>query len=308
MRRLSSVLWWLISAACPAQAAEPVRLAAPVVVDGRTIPYAEFALFMMPQQAFAVRYADRAESGTATFRGLSGALGQMDLRAPEEPGLEQLEVVNHRNGERAVISVFTMVPATRLGADGRLNGYRMGAYPKVPLRGMSIYLPPKGFVEVTADNADVQVSPNFRLGQFACKQEQGFPKYLLLRASLLLKLENILATLNRSGHPVDSFVIMSGYRTPWYNAVLKDARYSRHQWGGAADIYIDENPRDGFMDDLNGDGQVNRDDARWLAEFVDRMSQRGAFGPRVGGLSAYGSTSAHGPFVHVDVRGVRARW
>ena len=28
----------------------------------------------------------------------------------------------------------------------------------------------------------------------------------------------------------------------------------------------------------------------------------------VGGLGAYGSTAAHGPFVHVDTRGHRARW
>ena len=28
----------------------------------------------------------------------------------------------------------------------------------------------------------------------------------------------------------------------------------------------------------------------------------------VGGLSAYKANSAHGPFVHVDVRGRRARW
>ena len=28
----------------------------------------------------------------------------------------------------------------------------------------------------------------------------------------------------------------------------------------------------------------------------------------IGGLGVYGSTSAHGPFIHVDVRGTRARW
>jgi uncharacterized protein YcbK (DUF882 family) len=38
------------------------------------------------------------------------------------------------------------------------------------------------------------------------------------------------------------------------------------------------------------------------------MSRQGHFGPRIGGLGIYGSTSAHGPFIHVDVRGTRARW
>jgi len=62
------------------------------------------------------------------------------------------------------------------------------------------------------------------------------------------------------------------------------------------------------MDDLTGDGRVDRADAAWLASFVNRLSHNGAFGPDVGGLGVYGSTSAHGPFVHVDVRGSRARW
>jgi len=62
------------------------------------------------------------------------------------------------------------------------------------------------------------------------------------------------------------------------------------------------------MDDLNGDGRVNREDARWLAAFVNGLSRKGLFGEDVGGIGVYGSTSAHGPFVHVDVRGTRGRW
>jgi hypothetical protein len=62
------------------------------------------------------------------------------------------------------------------------------------------------------------------------------------------------------------------------------------------------------MDDLNGDGKTDRGDARWLAEFIKDMSARGEFGSRVGGIGVYGATAAHGPFVHVDARGTRARW
>ncbi len=174
--------------------------------------------------------------------------------------------------------------------------------------GLDIYLPPRGFVEVTPDNAGVQLSPNFTLGEFVSKQASGYPKYLVLRSSLLLKLENILASLNKAGHPTDGFVIMSGYRTPFYNRAIGNVQYSRHVWGGAADFYIDEAPADGRMDDLNKDGRVDRADAEWLAKFINGMSRRGDFGRRVGGVGIYGSTAAHGPFVHVDVRGTRARW
>jgi len=79
-------------------------------------------------------------------------------------------------------------------------------------------------------------------------------------------------------------------------------------FGGAADFYIDDHPKDGQMDDMNGDGKIDKQDARWLAAYVSDMSQRGEFGKRIGGIGVYGRNSAHGPFVHVDVRGSRARW
>ena len=101
---------------------------------------------------------------------------------------------------------------------------------------------------------------------------------------------------------------MSGYRTPFSNKAIGNVQYSRHVWGGAADFYIDQSPKDGVMDDLNKDGVVNREDAVWLANFISNMSKQGAFGPRVGGLGIYGANAAHGPFVHVDVRGTLARW
>ena len=77
--------------------------------------------------------------------------------------------------------------------------------------------------------------------------------------------------------------------------------------GGAADVFVDSDG-DGNMDDLDGDGAVTRDDAAWLARFIDDMERAGRFGELVGGVGTYGSDAAHGPFVHVDARGYRARW
>ncbi len=276
------------------------RLSTPVIIDGRTIPYREFAIYLMPGQPFSVSFHDATGHHTP--------VRQTPLKAPDEPGLTSREIENPDSGEVALIHVFTLVPAGRVDARGYLNGYRIGSYPQRPLRGLDIYRPPDGFVEVTAENAHTRISPNFRLEQFVSKQEQGYPKYVVLRANLLLKLENILATLNRSGRTVGSLTVMSGYRTPWYNQAIGNVPYSRHVWGGAADVYIDESPPDGRMDDLNGDGRIDRDDARWLADFVNRMSRRGDFGPRIGGLGIYGSNAAPGPFIHVDVRGSAARW
>lgn len=295
--------WLLLLLASPALGWNAARLSEPVVIDGQSIAYPEFAIYLMPGQRVPVVAAAGATVKFAD-RPLTGEV----LEAPAEPGLSRLEIHQPKDGETVLIHVFTLVPASRVDADGRLNGYRIGRYPAEPLRGLAIYRPPRGFIEVTEANEDVQVSPNFRLGQFVSKQDHGYPRYLVLRTGLLLKLEQILASLNRGGRVTDKLVVMSGFRTPFYNHAIGNVPYSRHTWGGAADIYIDEAPADGLMDDLDGNGRIDIGDARWLARFVDAMSKRGVFGSRIGGLGIYGSNAAHGPFIHVDVRGTAARW
>jgi hypothetical protein len=291
-----------------AAAWDDARLTTPLVVDDQVISYPVFAIYLLPGQPFSVRYQDGLQRGELEFGDISGPVGDTPLQAPVTPGLQTLRVTDAAGMEQATVNVFTMTPAGKLTPDDHLNGYRIGPYPQEPLRGQDIYLPPGGFVEVTADNAQTRLSPNFTLGQFVAKQNQGYPKYVVLRASLMEKLESILATLNRQGHRTSSLYIMSGYRTPWYNKSIGNVPYSRHVWGDAADFFIDEAPADGQMDDLNGDGVVNRKDAQWLADFLNGMSQRGEFGAGIGGIGIYDSTPAHGPFVHVDVRGTRARW
>lgn len=290
--------------ASPAGAWESERLTSPVTVNRFEVRYPEFAIFVMPRSVIQVSVAERA---TLLFLGRRLPAADVTLRAPERPGLEVMEIANEVTGEIARINVFTMVPGSAV-RDGRLNGYRIGRYPAEPLRGLDIYRPPQGFVEVTPENRDVRVSPNFTLGEFVAKQASDWPKYVVLRAALLIKLETILEELNASGRPTGDLVVMSGYRTPHYNRTIGNVQYSRHVWGGAADFYIDESPADGRMDDLNGDGAVDIEDARWLASFVNALSHEGLFGEDVGGIGVYGSMSAHGPFVHVDVRGTRARW
>ncbi len=294
--------------ASPALAWDSARLSVPVRVNGLTVPYPIFSIFVMPGSRIDAGFVDAAGGAEISLGGRDHELGQGDLIASADPGMEILELRNVESGEVARINVFTLTPASRVDGNGRLNGYRIGAYPAEPLHGLDIYLPPDGFVEVTSENLDIRLSPNFDLREFVSKQAAEHPKYLILRPELLLKLENILASLNRAGFPTGDFVIMSGFRTPFYNRAIGNVPNSRHVFGGAADFYIDERPADGVMDDLNGDGRLDRGDARWLADFINEMARRGDFGPRVGGLGVYGRTSAHGAFVHIDVRGTPARW
>lgn len=226
--------------------------------------------------------------------------------APSKPDHYRLAIVGPGQAELTV-NIAVEVPAAKI-RNGRLNGYRIGNYPARPLRGLSIYNRPEGFIEVMPEHLVLQVSPRFQLAQFLCRQESNFPKYLLLRPRLLLKLEYLLDRLNEAGYPISNFHVMSGYRTPAYNAHIGNGRYSRHTWGGAADIFVDQNPRDGVMDDLNNDGHIDKADAHWLAKFIESLAEREDYKPFIGGLSPYGSTASHGPFVHIDVRGSHARW
>jgi len=118
----------------------------------------------------------------------------------------------------------------------------------------------------------------------------------------------MLEHVNAAGIRADTFHVMSGYRTPYYNRSIGNVKYSRHVYGGAADIFIDEQPQDGMMDDLNKDGKSDVYDAGVLYDLIDKLYGTDTYKSFVGGLGRYKKTSAHGPFVHVDVRGFRARW
>lgn len=231
------------------------------------------------------------------------ALAAMDRHwtwtAPATPGLYPLQVVSSDQRDSLMIQAFVLVPYRQMRGE-YLNGYRIGRYPVRPLRGLAIYRPPSGFVEVTRDNEDAFVSQHFRLKQFLCKQSGGYPKYVVLNEELLQKLEHLLELTNAAGYQASTFYIMSGYRTPAYNRSLGNVMYSRHTFGSAADIFIDEN-HDGRMDDLNGDGRSDERDAAVLYRLFDDAQGSG-------GLGKYHETRSHGPFVHVDIRDRRARW
>ena len=51
---------------------------------------------------------------------------------------------------------------------------------------------------------------------------------------------------------------------------------------------------------------LSSDDAAILAEAADRVER--AHPELAGGVGIYRANRAHGPFVHIDVRGARARW
>ena len=115
---------------------------------------------------------------------------------------------------------------------------------------------------------------------------------------LELVLERISHTRGReSGDVPVEFDLHSGFRTPAYNRhVPRAARDSRHQFGDALDVAID----------ADGNGKINRKDARIVAAAVDSVETE--YPELVGGMGVYTSRRYSHPYVHIDVRGRRVRW
>jgi hypothetical protein len=240
----------------------------------------------------------------------SAAGDTMAVLAPEEPGLWRVAI---KIGEAIrPVSDFNVITLKPFSAKqrGRVGLYYLGNWPNERARARARYAPPRGFIEVTLENRDTFVSGHFRLGDFLTKDQfDVWPKYLVLETRLLDKLELVLAELRALGIRTDGVKVLSGFRTPQYNRGGGDPRgraaLSRHMYGDAADIYID-NDGNGTMDDLNGDGRVNIRDARVIQDAVDRIER--AHPQLVGGCGIYPGTGSHGPFTHIDTRGFRSRW
>jgi hypothetical protein len=271
-----------------------------VAAKGQTFTARVASVFVMPGERLSL--AVTGGSGAPRVETAAGLLEPKGPRAwqwhaPLTPGLRTLTFGDAREKERLELHAFVMVPATEIRG-GSLHGYRIGSYPERSA--------PEGYIQVTPENLRTKLSPHFELRQFLCKQPGGFPKYVVLQEALPLKLETVIDALDRAGRKVDTLEIMSGYRTPFYNAGLGNVGDSQHTLGSAADVFVDRQ-HDARMDDLDGDGRVSRRDALWLFGLVDRLD-RGPAARLKGGLGDYDSTAAHGPFVHIDVRGRLARW
>jgi len=234
-----------------------------------------------------------------------------ELEAPQRPGVYKI-VVELAEARKDIedLRVITLVPFAAK-KEGQIGSYRLGQWPYE--RGgapSSAYANPAGFVEVTRENRSLRVSEHFALGDFLTKDQPAvWPKYLLLDAGLVDKLELVIDELEDDGYHVGHLAIMSGFRTPRYNRgggeTSGRASLSRHMYGDATDVFVD-NDRDGWTDDVNRDGRVDIRDAEVVARAAERAEARHP--ALVGGVGIYPATRSHGPFTHVDARGRRARW
>lgn len=256
--------------------------------------------------------ADTLQPGTVTTFSSGGAAEPTSGNvAPRKAGVWSMALkVGNAIKPLADFSVITLRPATEKRA-GRLGLYYIGNWPAARKGKPGVnYDPPNGFIEVTAQTQNTQLSDHFRLKDFFPHDQQNvWPKYIVVDTKLIDKLELVLVDLETRGIKPGGVRVMSGFRTPQYNSGVGDtggrASLSRHMYGDAADIFID-NDGNGAMDDLNKDGRVNIADAMVIRDAATRVER--AHPSLIGGVGVYSATSAHGPFTHIDTRGYSARW
>ena len=125
---------------------------------------------------------------------------------------------------------------------------------------------------------NIQLTKNFNLHEFACKDGTSVPKEFIPNCSELAKNLQIL----RDYLDVPVVITGSGFRTLSHNNKVKGARNSQHLYAKAADI-----------------NSPHHSPAQ-LAAVIEMLIVEGKM--KQGGIGIYQN------FVHYDIRGTKARW
>lgn len=275
-----------------------------VEIGGEFYNWDVLAQFVMPGESLPIRIIPKENTGAYGWVCSGGSLLSVNSLekiwiAPLEAGLYPLII---KNNSIKTINIFVMVPFQNL-QKGKLNNYPIGWYPKSsPHPKLAT---PKGFVQVTAEVESTRLSPSFILKEFICRQPGNFPKYLVLKEELILKLELLQAKIRDKGYKCSKLFVFSGYRTPRYNTGGGGGRHSAHIYGGAADFFVDED-HDSVIDDLNNDGRHDGKDSKILYAIDNELDTERP--DLVGGLGWYRRSAHIGPCIHVDIRGKPSRW
>lgn len=219
---------------------------------------------------------------------------------PDKAGFYKLTLVKD-DQQRAIegLTLAVLVPFEEKEG-GMLRGYRIGTYLSERVRGKTPV--PEGFLEITAADVDIPITKRLRVGDFLNHDQRGvWPSYAAVNPKLLDKLELVIAEIGRwhgDKAIVDlSIDVHSGFRTPDRNRrIRRAAKDSQHQYGDAADVAID----------ANGDGKLTAMDSRMVGLAVEIVELKHP--NLIGGLGIYTSGHASTNYVHIDVRGRRARW
>lgn len=186
-----------------------------------------------------------------------------------------------------------------------LNSYPMGFFGGIEsVTRRSI---PDRFIELDSSTIGTRLSTHFAISDFLCTIRGDWPQYMALDLRLVQKLEALLAVVKTHYPEARDIHIISGFRTPAYNAAIgNETDTSLHLYGKAADFWIEGWPANNLMDDVDRNKRIDVYDGEYIIGLIRSLEARGEVA--AGGASAYRWTESHGPYVHADTRGSAARW
>lgn len=284
-----------------------------IVYDDFKIPLKTFSIFVMPREGIEIYIAEEDRNQKYVIE-LNGKKFENDKsfkwQAPAQSGHYPVKIQKKGNQDsNSTINLNVFVLHSAKKKQGQyLDGFRIGYYPKITADKKEYYSKPAGYLKIEEYLLDLNLTPHFTMEQFITKQSAELPQYIVLQEALLLKLEYFLEEVNKAGYKAETFGIVSVYRSPYFNKKLgNNTSFSRHLFGDAADIYID-NSGNGWMDDLNGDGKSNIYDSNILFDLAVKFDQKEKNAKLQGGLSSYRGNGVRGPFLHIDSRGFHVTW
>lgn len=281
--------------------------------DDLKIPLKTFSIFVLPREEikFSIAEEDRGQMYQIELGGkIYESATSFTWKAHAESGHYQATIKEKNtngSGSEIKINVFVLHPHQKKNGQ-YLEDFRIGHYPEIPAEKREHYVKPEGFLKIEESLLEVNLTPHFTMKQFLTRQSNKLPQFIAIQESLLLKLEFFLAEVNNAGYPAETFGIVSLYRSPYFNKKLgNNSDFSRHLFGDAADIYIDNSGNE-WMDDLDGDGNSTIADSDILYDLAVKFDQKEEFADLQGGVSSYKGNGVRGPFIHIDTRGFHISW
>jgi hypothetical protein len=283
--------------------------------EDNKIPFKIFSIFLLPGEEIKLTAKNGKKKSDFAFIGSDGQFLYRDgttlaWKAPEKSGHYSIKVRNkssNSDNSQITLNIFVLHPY-REKQNGYIDGFKIGSYPQIPADKNGYYKTPKGFLKIEKSMLDLMITPHFKLEQFLTNQTEDLPHYVVIKESLLLKLEYLLEEFNNAGFSVNTFGVVSTYRTPYFNKEIgNNTHHTRHIYGDAADIYIDTSG-DSQMDDLNNDGKIDINDANVMLDIAVKFDKTTKYSELVGGASSYKSNCVRGPFIHIDTRGFHVTW
>jgi hypothetical protein len=286
-------------------------------------------LFVPPGASFEI--VTEPANVTGHLIDAAGAEWPRAAVAPQKPGLYRLTWTNGDAPQRDVtlnVVVLTRAETIKRGERTTLkvNGQTLGTYhdpEKSTLKRVrenaARYQIPRFFATLTPETLKLSLGDDFALGQLVAFKDfygndgkkifttERHTDVLPPRPELIDKLNKLRDRLRAQGVKLTHFWITSGFRTPAYNHSIGGAAYSRHCYGDAADIVIDEDG-DKHIDDLNGDGRVDRKDGLIIANACRELEAAGAVVPGGIGVYEWQSDDSVRCHIHIDCRGYVVRW